>query len=91
MGVKDLDLHFLRDKEKREVDFVITERGRPVCLIECKATDTELVPSLVYFQHKLQVPVAIQLVHKSGVSQKRHVQGMTQWVMSADRWLVLLP
>jgi predicted AAA+ superfamily ATPase len=90
-GVKDLDLHFLRDKEKREVDFVITERGRPVCLIECKVTDAELAPSLVYFQHKLQVPVAVQLVHKSGVSQKRHVQGMTQWVMSADRWLALLP
>jgi len=91
MGVKDLDLRFLRDKEKREVDFVITERGRAVCLIECKATDSELVPSLVYFQHKLQVPVAVQLVHKSGVCQKRHTQGMTQWVMSADRWLALLP
>ena len=38
-GTKDLGLHFLRDKEKREVDFVITERGQPVCLIECKTTD----------------------------------------------------
>ena len=91
MGTKDLGLHFLRDKEKREVDFVITERGRPVCLIECKATDSELAPSLVYFQSKLQVPVAVQLVHKSGVSQKRRAQGMAQWVISADRWLALLP
>ncbi len=90
-GVKDLGLHFLRDKEKREVDFVLTERGRPICLIECKATDTELAPSLVHFQQKLQVPVVVQLVHRSGVSQKRGVQGLTQWVMSADRWLALLP
>ncbi|MGH8010324.1 MAG: ATP-binding protein, partial [Candidatus Binatia bacterium] len=91
MGEKDLSLHFLRDKEKREVDFVITERGQPVCLIECKATDTALAPSLVYFQQKLKAPIAVQLVHARGVSQKRRAQGLVQWVVSADRWLALLP
>ena len=91
MGEKDLGLHFIRDKEKREVDFVLTERGQPLCLIECKATETDLAPSLVYFQDKLRVPVAVQLVHGSGVSQKRRARGITQWVVSADRWLALLP
>jgi len=91
MGEANLGLHFIRDKEKREVDFVVTERNRPVCVIECKTTDTELAPSLDYFQHQLRAPVAIQLVHKSGISQKRQLQGMTQWIISADRWLALLP
>ncbi len=29
MGEGDLRLHFLRDKEKREVDFVLSEKGKP--------------------------------------------------------------
>ena len=90
-GEGTLSLNFIRDKEKREVDFVLSEKGKPLCLIECKASDEELAPSLVYFQKKLGVPVAVQLVHKSGVCQKRRIQGMTQWVISADRWLALLP
>jgi len=60
-------------------------------LIECKASEEELAPSLVYFQKKLGVPVAVQLLHKRGVCQKRRAQGMTQWVISADQWLRLLP
>lgn len=90
-GDKTFSLNFIRDKEKREVDFVLSDRGRPVCLIECKTSEEELAPSLVYFQNRLKVPTAVQLVHKPGVCQKRHTQDMTQWVISADRWLALLP
>jgi hypothetical protein len=91
MGEKNISLHFIRDKEKREVDFVLVNRGRPVCLIECKATVEELAPSLIYFQSKLKAPTAVQLVHKEGVCKKLYAQGMTQWIISADRWLALLP
>ena len=73
------------------MDFVLSDRGRPVCLIECKTSEKELAPSLVYFQNRLTVPTAVQLVHAPGVCQKRHAQGMTQWVISADQWLALLP
>ena len=90
-GETTLSLNFIRDKEKREVDFVLSDKGKPVCLIECKTSEEELAPSLIYFQKKLNVPTAVQLLHKSGVCQKRQVQGMTQWVISADRWLALLP
>lgn len=90
-GDKAISLNFIRDKEKREVDFVLSDRGKPLCLIECKATEEEPTPGLVYFQKKLNVPVAVQLLHKHGVCQKRRVQGMTQWVISASRWLRLLP
>jgi len=91
MGGGDLGLHYVRDKEKREVDFVLTERRRPVCLVECKASDRELAPPVRHFQERLKVPVAVQLVHESGVCRKlTHVSG-TQWIISADRWLNLLP
>lgn len=90
-GETTLSLNFIRNKEKREVDFVLSDRGTPLCLVECKASDEELAPNLLYFQQKLGVPVAVQLVHKSGVCQKRRAQGMTQWVISAEQWLGLLP
>jgi hypothetical protein len=91
MGAGDLGLHYVRDKEKREVDFVLTENNRPACLIECKTADRELSPALAYFQDKLKVPVAVQLAHASGVCRKTSRSGRIQWVISADRWLDSLP
>lgn len=90
-GNRAISLNFIRNKEKREVDFILSERGKPFCLIECKTSGEELAPNLVYFQEKLKVPVAVQLLHESGVCQKRRAKGMTQWIISADRWLPMLP
>lgn len=91
MGEGDPGVHYLRDKEKREVDFVLTEKGKPLCLVECKARDEELSHDLVHFQKKLAVPYAIQLVHESGVCKKLREEKRTQWVISADQWLSALP
>jgi uncharacterized protein len=91
MGEEDSQLHYIRDKEKREVDFVLSEKGNPFCLIECKKTEEALSPSLLYFQKQLKVPIAVQILHKSGVCKKLRVEGLTQWVISADQWLTLLP
>ena len=41
-------LHYVRDKEKREVDFLTMRDWRPVWLIEAKLADTE-VASLRHF------------------------------------------
>jgi len=90
-GETQLDLNYIRDKEKREVDFVLSEKGRPLCLIECKASELSLDPSLIYFQKKLDVPHALQVVHQPGVCRKLRTEGFTQWVISADRWLCSLP
>ena len=91
MGEGDIGLYYVRDKEKREVDFLLTEKKRPVCLIECKLSDTAFSPALSRYQDTLRVPVAVQLVHASGVCRKTGRAGSTQLVISADRWLQLLP
>jgi uncharacterized protein len=91
MGEGDLQVHFLRDKEKREVDFVLSERGKPFCLVECKTTEESLSPNLLYFQKKLSVPTAFQVLHKTGVCKKMHIEGLTQWIISADHWLAIFP
>jgi hypothetical protein len=91
MGDVPIGLNYIRDKEKREVDFILSERGKPFCLIECKASEEDLSPSLLYFQRKLMVPCAIQLLHRADICKKMKREGATQWVISADRWLATLP
>lgn len=62
-GAGDFDLFFLRDKDKREVDFVVTRGDKPWFLVEVKLSDsTKVSSSLRYFQRQLQAPHAIQVV-----------------------------
>lgn len=91
VGAGRIDLHYVRDKEKREADFLVTEGEKPVCLIECKISDDNIAPALLYFQQKLRVPTAIQLIHQPGVCRKMSHNGFRQWIISADRWLNILP
>ena len=41
---EDLDLHYIRNKEGQEIDFLITHDGRPQQLIEVKWKDDSLSP-----------------------------------------------
>jgi predicted AAA+ superfamily ATPase len=90
VGEGSLDLAYIRDKQKREVDFVITEKNKPKVLVECKLSDPVLSPNLLWFQESLNVPVAIQIVQAPGHASRTVVGGRTQWVVSADRWLTKL-
>lgn len=51
-GPGDYDLFYLRDKAKREVDFLVTRQGQPWFLVEVKSSARrDLNPNLGYFQH----------------------------------------
>lgn len=54
-GYPPLHLHYLRDKEKREVDFLITKDKKPWMLVEAKLTSTDPGNSIGYFSEKLGV------------------------------------
>jgi uncharacterized protein len=61
-GLGDYGLHYLRDKEEREVDFLVSRNGKPWFLIEAKSSGNRaLSRSLYYYQEKLKVPHAFQL------------------------------
>jgi predicted AAA+ superfamily ATPase len=62
LGFGRFALHYLRDKQKREVDFVIVRDGKPWFLVEVKQSDTNLSPALPYFQRVTQAAHAFQLV-----------------------------
>ena len=62
LGLGVFDLGYLRDKEQREVDFLVVRDGKPWFLAEVKHRDGSLSPALKRFQDQLQAPFAFQVV-----------------------------
>jgi len=62
IGLGDFELGFLRDKAKREVDFVVARDGAPWFLVEVKSSGRHgLNPALGYYQQKTGAAHAFQL------------------------------
>jgi predicted AAA+ superfamily ATPase len=64
LGYGDYALLYVRDREKREVDFLVTDRRRPLLLVEAKLSDSEPSPALRYFAERLRPKWAIQVVRR---------------------------
>ncbi|MBU1701497.1 MAG: AAA family ATPase [Candidatus Eisenbacteria bacterium] len=62
MGLGKFELGYLRDKEKREVDFVVVRDGTPWFLVEVKYRDESLSRNLRYFQDQVKAPFAFQVI-----------------------------
>ncbi len=62
LGYGNFELFYVRDREKREVDFLITERHKPFALVEAKLTASHVDPSLRYFTERLKPRYSIQIV-----------------------------
>ena len=77
------ELYYLRNVDKKEVDFLVTIDKKPWFAVEAKINDTNVSPHLHYFKEKLNIPYLYQVVKKSGTD--RLIKGMR--VVSADRFL----
>ncbi len=62
LGLGSFELGYLRDKEKREVDFIVIRDGTPWFLVEVQHGDERLSKALGYYQEQLGVPFAFQVV-----------------------------
>ena len=89
-GLGEFGLYFVRDRQKNEVDFLISHGKDPFLLVEGKLGETEPAPALLKIKRLFQVP-AVQLVNKPGVSRLLTRDGGKILVVSADRWLASLP
>jgi hypothetical protein len=56
------ELRYLRDKLKREVDFLVVRDRKPWFLVEVKTSDTRLSDSLAHFKHETKAKHAFQAV-----------------------------
>lgn len=89
-GWGDFTLHYVRNKEGEEVDFLIARDHVPMLLVECKWSDDAVSKSLMRFQAQLNVP-AVQVVNRPGVYHIQRHQQQRLLVMTASRWLAGLP
>jgi hypothetical protein len=91
IGLGDFSLHYVRNREKEEVDFLIANNQEPFLLIEAKQAEISPAKSLIKFQKKLNVP-AVQLVGLPDVCKfVSNDDGLKILIISADHWLSLLP
>ncbi len=71
IGLGNYKLHYLRDKTKREVDFLIVKDGIPWFLVEVKSSGAKRIsPALVYFHRILGTTHAIQVVFDGSYVEK---------------------
>ena len=90
LGYGRFSLHYLRNKEKEEVDFLIADGNTPFLIAEVKLSDDSVSPALVKFQNMLGVP-AVQLVGKKGIFKYKENGKNRILVVSAHNWLSSLP
>ena len=62
LGFGEFELFYIRDKQKREVDFLMSRDHEPWMLVEAKHGEQKLSDSLVRFADKLKVRHAFQVV-----------------------------
>jgi uncharacterized protein len=61
-GMGDFALHYLRDKDKREVDFLVVRDEEPWILVEVKLSGgRKVTEALRYFQAETKAPHALQV------------------------------
>ena len=90
-GYGNFGLSYIRDKDGREVDFLVTKDDKPVFMAETKFSDENISKNLVAFQHNTQTYFAIQVVNKKDILKKTTSNNLIQYVISADNFLQYLP
>lgn len=77
------ELNYLRDKEQREVDFLVSVKGKPWFCIETKFSRQDIPSSLKYFATRLKIPYTFLVIQNSKVDViKDDIR-----IISADKFL----
>jgi hypothetical protein len=90
LGEGDFSLHFVRNKEKQEADFLIIEGRKPLVLIETNLADEQPSKALVAIQRQLGVP-AVQLLRDTEAYRSFKTDSLPLLVAPAWAWLAGLP
>jgi predicted AAA+ superfamily ATPase len=56
-----MELRFLRDVDRREVDFVVLKNRKPLFAVECKTGDRAVSPAIGYFAERTAIPRFFQV------------------------------
>ncbi|MBM3710126.1 MAG: ATP-binding protein [Actinobacteria bacterium] len=83
-------LHYVRNKDKQEVDFLIVRNNKALLLIETKLSEDTPSAALINFQDNLNI-AAVQLIKKEGIKKIYKNKKNNILVVTAHRWLSALP
>jgi predicted AAA+ superfamily ATPase len=56
-----MELRFIRDTDKREIDFVVLRNGRAEFAVECKGGERAVSPACSYFRERTNIPLFYQV------------------------------
>lgn len=90
MGYGRFSLHFIKNKEQQEVDFLIADNHKPFLLVEAKLSETRPSLPLKKFQNALKVP-AVQLIAEGDGYRLFDHNALPILVAPAWQWLSHLP
>jgi uncharacterized protein len=82
---KELSLHYIRNKEKDEIDFCLVEKGQPVQLIEAKWDDEKPSKGFKVFDNLKSAKLKATQVVRAEIPTRDYPFGVR--VTSADTWL----
>lgn len=91
LGLGTFALHYVRDKDQREVDLLVVRDGRPWFLVEVKATDDRLSASLGHHQAQIGAPHAFQVVVDADYIDADPFTHHTPCIVPARTLLSMLP
>ena len=78
-----ISLNYLRNVDKKEVDFLVSINNKPWFAVETKLSDTKISPNLLYFKERLNIPFVYQVIKK----KETDILKESIRVISADKFL----
>jgi len=79
-------LFFLRNVDKKELDFLVVIDGKPWFCVEAKLNQISLSPTISYFKERLNIPYTYQVVKQKDIDIVKNECR----IISADRFLASL-
>jgi len=90
-GFGDFALHYVRDKEKKEFDALITRDENPWLLAEIKLSERAISPSLQRFAEILNCERLLQIIHNPDIHHRVKRGRRIYHLVSASSFLHFLP
>lgn len=56
-----MELRYIRDTDKREVDFVVLKDKKPIFAVECKTKERSISSHVIYFKERTSIPRFYQI------------------------------
>jgi hypothetical protein len=79
-----MELRFLRDINKREVDFVVLKENKPLFAVECKTGEKSVNPSIYYFMERTKIPRFYQVHEGKKDFEKKGARVLPVWTFCKE-------